>query len=180
MKPLSLYWAGTRVELFQVAIERNLEVSPGVDMDELVSLLQEDDYEFIHQYDKHSFKDLKVIAKSFGLKGFVKTKAELIKFLVQSPPTPHWTRLDELRLWKRARRNKSLWDKRFRPQPKWIKEGCVKKRIQYSTDDYLSQKQCEGKVHGKKCKKWDEVSVEVMISKEKYICNDCMKNKTKK
>ena len=178
MPPLSLYWAETREALIQLAKERGLEVDVHVDMDELVLLLQEDDDEFNHQYDKYSLKDLKVIAKSSGLKGVVNSKAGLIEFLTQPPSKI--SRLDDLKLLRKARDNKSRWDKRFRPKPTWIKEGCIKKRVQYSADDYISQKQCEGKVQGKKCNKWDEVSVEVMISKEKYICNDCMKNKTKK
>ena len=182
MEPLSQYWAETREKLHEMAIERGLTFAPGVfvDVDELVCLLQKDDDEFKHQYDKHTIKDLKVIAKSCGLMNFDKSKAELIEFLVK-PPLTQWTQVDERRLWMKARRNKSRWDKFYqdRPKPKFYKVGFVKKPINYSPD-VDSWKQCEGKVQGRKCKNWDKVSVEVMISKKKYICQDCINNKTKK
>ena len=112
MEPLSQYWAETREKLHEMAIERGLTFAPGVfvDVEELVCLLQKDDDEFKHQYDKHTIKDLKVIAKSSGLMNFDKSKAELIEFLVK-PPLTQWTQVDERRLWMKARRNKSRWDK---------------------------------------------------------------------
>ena len=174
MERLSLYWAKRHADLYEMAIDKHL-IQEGVvvETDELVNLLENYD----HRYDDYTIEKLKRIAKFYGLEEDLNDKSELIAFMKEADDPAI---LEEIKLWDKARLNKRLFDetKEYRKKPKFIKEGCVKKRVNYSADDYVSWKQCENKVQGKKCKIWDEVSVEVMTSKEKYICNDCMKNKS--
>ena len=176
MEPLSLYWAKTHTDLREMAIDLGLIKAKGafVDTDELVRLLEEHD----HRYDDYPIKKLKANAVFFGLEKDVNDKAELIAFIKEAE---HPSILDEIKLMEKARRNKDQFDfcNRHPKKPKFYKEGCVKRSIDYSADA-ISWKQCEGKVQGRKCKNWDKVSVEVMISKDKYICKDCQKNKIKK
>ena len=176
MEHVSLYWAQTHADLREMAIDRGIIKAPGmgVDTDELVRLLEEYD----HRYDDYPIKKLQAVAKFFGLEKAVNDKAELIAFIKEAEDP---SILEEVKVMMRARRNKRHFDitKQHRKNPKYYKVGFVKKPINYSPD-VDSWKQCEGKVQGRKCKNWDKVSVEVMISKKKYICQDCINNKTKK
>ena len=176
---VSLYWAKAHADLREMAIERGL-IAEGVlvETDELVNLLEAYD----HRYDDWTLEKLHESAKFWKMDEDVLdrdklVRKELVAFLkdVDDPEI-----LQEQKVWNKASLGKFVFHetKKYRKKPKFIKEGCVKKPVNYSADDYVSWKQCENKVQGKKCKIWDEVSVEVMTSKEKYICNDCMKNKS--
>ena len=174
---LSLHWAKSHEDLREMAIDRGLIAEDVlVETDELVNLLEKYD----HRYDDWSLEKLQASAKFWKMDEDVLdrdnlVRKELVAFLkdVDDPEM-----LEEFKVRKKARLNKFVFHETKEYKPKWLKEGCVKKPIKYSADDYLSERQCENKVQGKKCKMWDEVSVEVMISKKKYICKECMKNKS--
>jgi hypothetical protein len=142
----------------------------------LVDLLQEDDDNFEHQYDKYTLKELKDLAKTLNLRP-ANTKAKNIANILkkESPPTNAFSRYNDLWMTREARKEKAKYDKKQEtaPKPTHVKIGCVKYNIA-NTDFW---KKCDAFIGGKKCNKDEIVSVEERLSTSKYMCTMCIQNK---
>ena len=77
-------------------------------------------------------------------------------------PSGRW---DAVRALQQARKKK-------KPTLSTFKIGCVK----YIKCERVSEKQCEARIDGKLCKKWEEVDHSMLCIKEKFRCHDCVEN----
>lgn len=184
---ISQYWALNLTDLRSEAASRNLlkpnmHINDLIDKKFLVDLLQADDDNFEHQYDKYTLKELKEVAKSLNLQTAV-TKAKNIENILKkvSPPTNKFSAYKNIKMWEKARLEKAKYDKAAskKPEPNYyyLKGGArIKKSSRVRKLNPPDWRRCDAMKDGKVCRKWQKLhKTEFNNLDLPYRCRTCAK-----